>query len=256
MRVPTPAFQEGDPISASVMSRLSGQVQDAYRQIARLELLFNSRQGFEIRHVRDATVVVVETPTAASTNLRVRKVRYKTNPPVPCVSANNEITCQIEWLGDTFDAFPDYGQTCLAYEDFVAEGPLDPAGGYAFDDATVFLPARFVEQQWIVEPRPVAEGGGVRPAIVTAAVAGALTLTVQPVKRSGASWVADGGTIVVPIWGNAKGDDFQTLVAPGVTSTADVIPLVQFEGEWYALQYFWFYAKTPNASIARGDCGL
>jgi hypothetical protein len=89
---------------------------------------------------------------------------------------------------------------------------------------------------------------------VTAAVTGASTITVQPVKRSGITWVSDGAEIVVPLWGFQKGDDFQTFL--GGATVFDVIPLIQVGGEWYAMQYFWMYAKTPNAAIPKGDCSL
>jgi hypothetical protein len=90
-------------------------------------------------------------------------------------------------------------------------------------------------------------GGGIRPARVLSV--GTSTINVQPYKRSGTAWVIDGASKNVFLWGDQVGVDFATLVG-------NMIPLIVLDGEEYAIQYFWMYAKTPNAAIAKGDCGL
>lgn len=200
----------------------------------------------------EKTVCVIETPNAAVPTIKVRPVRYKDpRPPRPCETVGEVTTCYIEFTGELIEAFPDFGFGVMDYEDFVV-GETD-----TLDDETPYLRARYEEGQWIVENRPVAEGGGgIRPAKVVSASGTASTIVVQPVKRSGTSWVNDGGQITVPLWGGQQGQDFATLIQNGPDATADYIPLVQFEGEWYAMQYFWLFAKTPLSTIARGDCGL
>ena len=96
-------------------------------------------------------------------------------------------------------------------------------------------------------------GGGIVPAKVVAFVANATTITVQPVKRDPnppkLAWLNDGDPIIVALWGDQRGQDFQTLVG-------DIIPLVVIAGEKYAMQYFWMFARAPNTAIPQGDCAL
>lgn len=198
----------------------------------------------------DLFVVVVRDPVAADKTLLVREVRYSALVAKPCTEADPS-TCFYEWYGEDFDAYPLPGKKITEYSDLY-QSATDPLN----NDTPVVKCIRN-HNTWVVEPRPVAEGGGgIRPAKVVSAAGTASTIVVQPVKRSGASWVNDGGQITVPLWGGQQGQDFATLVQNGPDATADYIPLVQFEGEWYAMQYFWLYAKTPLGNISRGDCGL
>lgn len=253
----------GDSDSASAWNNLFQQVQRIERAVFGSDLHGFNLPGARIVHRQAAdpvvraterTVCVVQTPVAGDHTLKVRPVRYKDpQPPRPCETAGQTTTCFIEFTGELFDAYPDFGFGVLDYEDFaIAETDV-------LDDETPYLRARLSENQWIVEPKPVGGGGGgIRPAVVVTANAGASTIRVQPMKRSGSTWVADGPQVDRPLWGGQKADDFITLKATGTDVLLyDYVPLITLaDGIEYALQYFWMYAKTPNTSISRGDCGL
>ena len=117
-------------------------------------------------------------------------------------------------------------------------------------DTTIFRCFRN-HDSWIVEKPSDGGGGGIRPAYVSVPPAtGATTLRVQPVRRNGVAWSADGGAITVPIWGYQRGEDFAS-VADGGTS---IIPLINVAGEWYAIQYLWMFVNISTAPLVRGTC--
>lgn len=199
----------------------------------------------------DRYVVVTKDPVAADTMLKVREVRYDADRPLPCTEADPSV-CRYEWYGHEFDAYPVPGKRVTDYSDLYQS---------ATEPLTVDTPvSRCIRNHgvWIVEPRPTAEGGGgIRFGVVdTVPTSGASVVHVQPLKRSGATYAADGPAKDFPLWGNQKGDDFATLVGGVGSVTADIIPLVTVAGVEYAMQYFWLFARTPNATIPRGDCGL
>ena len=196
-------------------------------------------------------VIIARKPIAGDYELLVREVIYRHELPKPCEGTDPNVICYYDWDGPAFDAYPPIGMR-----------PTDFDGDEYLGETPPGIDEKFFECKrkggvWIVERRPEGGGGGVRFGVVTPSPpSGASVLHVQPVKRQGASYVADGAADDFPIWGNAKSDDFATLAGVVGNSTTDIIPLVTVDGVEYAMQYFWFYAKTPNTSIQKGDCGL
>lgn len=205
-------------------------------------------------HIPPKTIVIVKKPLAADVTLIVREAKYDRSPPKKCEGTAPNVTCFYEWFGSDFEVYPPLGKEAIDYEGDEFEGVAEDAHPPKLD--TVFHRCHREHNAWVLDLQAEGGGGGMRPALVVSAVAAAATIRVQPVKRSGTSWTVDGGPIVVPLWGAQKGDDFLTLIQTGNFNTSDFIPLVSIGGEWYAMQYFWMYAKTPNAAIAKGDCAL
>lgn len=202
------------------------------------------------RYVVPRTVVIVRKPTVDHDFLLVREAVYASDIPKKCEGTDPNKVCYYEWKGPDFEVYPPLGMECIDYDgdEFTGDTPKHD---------TVFHRCTYQHDYWMLENAPKSTGGGgIVPARVLATPAtGATTISVQPVKRSTAvpqptdPWVNDGVSVTVPLWSRQKGEDFQTLVG-------DVIPLVVIAGERYAMQYLWFYTKTPNPAIPKGDCGL
>jgi hypothetical protein len=166
----------------------------------------------------------------------------------------------------TYGEYEAYGPVETGYPMETKKGAdytaLKVAGSDIPESAT-FIRATWRGGFWIVEEM---SGGGFKFALVPGTrinppgpncVTGANTIDVQPVKRSsGTAYTLDGPQISVRLWGAQTGKDFFELITSGVQASSDFIPLVQIDGEWFAMQYLWWYEKTPNPAILKGDCGL
>ncbi len=199
------------------------------------------------------TVVITVKPQDGDATLTVREAKYIDLPPKPCSGSGEIAVCYYEWYGVDFAVYPPMGMRPIdfagdEYNAGTSEAPIQPKL------TTVFHRVHREREVWVLEDVTAKGGIGIRPAIVLTATTGAHTIHVQPAKRSGFTWIADGSAIDVPLWGTQLGEDFQTLIGlPGATEV-DVIPLIQVGGEWYAMQYFWWYANTPNPALPKGDC--
>lgn len=254
-RGPLPRFnaREGlSSISASAMNRLVDVLENAEQRLVEVERRTLSNSDFERNIQRPKTVVIIKKPVDGDSTLRVLEAGYGTIPPTKC-EGENPVVCNYRWYGVEFEVYPPLGKQAIDYE---GDEFLDPSVTNPPKIDSKFHRIHQEREVWVLDLEAEGGGGGIRPAVVTVATAGALTITVQPMKRSGSTWIADGGTIVAPLWGKQTGDDFQTLIGSPTASVFDLIPLVNVGGEWYAMQYFWMYAKTPSTSIAIGDCAL
>jgi len=238
-------------ISASAMNRLVDVLENAERRLVEVERRTLSSGDFERDTPRPKMVAVTKPPVEGDAMLAVRAAGYATIPPKKCEGDPRQ--CYYEWLGANFDAYPSLGSDVMDYEGKAFASGQPPA----FD--TVFYRCQFQNGVWVLD-RPGGEGGGgITPArVLPTPGTGNRTIAVQPVKRivpppsnpASAVWTNDGPPIdAVALWGEQRGEDFQTVVN-------DIIPLIEIAGEKYAMQYFWFYTKTVNSAIPRGDCGL
>mgnify|MGYP001609316406 CR=1 FL=1 len=204
----------------------------------------------------DKFVAIIKTPLVADKTLRVRELKYKDPFPEPCLESAGVLTCQYDWADVAFEAHPLFGSTVMDYENEVLENGetvLTPPS-----DTSVMRCFRN-HDSWIVERTKVSEGGGIKPAIVLAASGTGSTITVQPMKKGTNAaghpdWVADGRTRIVPLWGDQTAADFTTFVTASYSLQRDMIPLIQVDGETYAMQYVWMQTGFPNPATPRGDC--
>jgi len=201
------------------------------------------------------TVVIVAKPLAGDAVLTVRESRYFNSPPLPCTGEGVEKVCNYSWYGDPFYVYPPLGKEAVDYAGD-EQVPADDTHPPKLD--SVFQCCHRENDYWILDDAGAEGGGGFRfssvptnriaPNVGANCVTGASTIDVQPLKRgTGTTYTNDGAQISVRLWGNQKGEDFYTLIG-------DIIPIVQVGSEWFALQYFWMYAKTPTGT--KGDCGL
>lgn len=162
------------------------------------------------------TVLLVRKPVEAHTTLRVRRVRYNTPRPQEC----NEEVCHYEFATDEFDAYPDFGQSIMDYEDDDWEGP-------GISDEDTFLKAYKEDGSWRIEKPPTATAeidycvilqtstspnpSGVSP--TGDATLGAFRLRVQRIHLNDQGvYVAKGSPIVASTRPNAPGtlyDDYR-----------------------------------------------
>lgn len=207
------------------------------------------------------TVVIVVAPVAGDATLIVREAKYADLLPAPCTRDNSNppiVTCNYTWEGLPFQVYLPLGKEAVDYAGD-EQVPADDTHPPKLD--SVFHRCHRENDVWVMDDIGGEGGGGFRFASVPTnriahegippgpnCVTGASTIDVQPLKRgTGTTYTNDGAQISVRLWGNQRGEDFYTLIG-------DIIPIVQVGSEWFALQYFWMYAKTPTGT--KGDCGL
>lgn len=199
--------------------------------------------------IYDKFVAIVRTPAAGDTSLGVRELMYADESVVPCTETGGVKSCRFSWVGEAFSAFPLFGLTAMDYE---ADATPSAADALSPPSDSTILRCFRNHDSWIVDKVEAGGGTAMKPAVITAV--GTATVTAQPMKRVGTSWVADGPLLAnVPLWGDQTGADFATFISPVGVAPRDFIPLIQLNGEWHAMQYFWMLPGTPSTA-PRGDC--
>lgn len=213
------------------------------------------------------TVLLVHKPIEEDTTLRVRRVRYNTPRPQEC----DGTVCHYEFSTDEFDAYPDFGQTVMDYED-------DDWAGPAITDDDTFMKAYKEDGSWRVE-KPASATAEIRFVVVLGGrteggtafgtqppagdEAGPLTtfeLWVQEVKLGETNWEAKGEPMRAATLPRIPGDLYRDWTLEGgntlpATNATVILRMEKAAGLWIVDQRP-VHEVGPRPTGATGQCDV
>ena len=208
------------------------------------------------------TVAVVAKVAEGMSTVTVRTIRYRAVPPgvsrVNCDDGEDP-GCTMQWDGEAFQAYPDYGKVAADYDTFFWAPIRPPMRG------TAFLRAEYADGMW----RVLMPVGGIGVSIGIVRDVGATGddhfVMVQLVEPDPDQDPWDGKLRFVPdsvaqevnCWGHFRSRHYYPYVFHGsvITIGAQIVPLLQVDGIWYVFPFARYLAQIkPLASVPTSDC--
>lgn len=259
MRTPLPHFDPGmtiQSLSAASLNRVVAAVEDAHKQVARLELMVNSRRGASVGWVRHRTVVITKRPENQDRTLTAREAGYSDVPARPCEGIGIEKECYYRWFGIDFQVYTPLGKDITAYEGD-EQVPADDLHPPRFD--SVFHRCHREREAWVMDSdieevafvivRAVWPATSPTPRIVRVQQVHRISQTIDEFEPTGSEYD-------IYAWPGLVSEDFEVFRWTGATITrrTHILKAYSIGGCWYLEQLFRYQARRRPTNVRITDC--
>lgn len=258
-------YKKGDRLTAADFNAIAKSATSPTRVTASGGLqVTNTAAGLHISGKADSgrggspirTVAVTRDPQTGDAFVRVMRIAYAAFPPVPCNVSGTVTTCHMAFVGNEWNVLPEYGKTAQNYKDAYWNRTAKPQPDYT----TRLFKARREEGYWVLD-FPAKASGSMRLGVVTvASTAGLSSVTVQPVKLTGAgpppTFGADGAAVSALCWANSNSIDYLGHISTVGSGTAAYVLLVTLGDTEYVFPTYVLYNAQPTSGVPRGDCAV